>query len=137
MSATNFPDGTDDAHVQQPCWVIGLCAQWCGVCREYEPLFRQLAGRFPQARFAWLDVEDEDVAAALGEHDVETFPCVVAGCGERLFFNGPVLPQAGVLERMLQGWLAEAQAAKAGRPQSDEQALLRRLVQLLSRKPEA
>ena len=39
-------------------WVFCLCAQWCGTCREYQPLFDQLAINMPQARFVWVDVEE-------------------------------------------------------------------------------
>ena len=50
-------------------WVFCLCAQWCGTCREYQPLFDQLAINMPQARFVWVDVEEHD--ALLGELDIE------------------------------------------------------------------
>ena len=39
--------------------VACLCAQWCGVCRGYADVFAQVGARFPQARFMWVDVEDQ------------------------------------------------------------------------------
>lgn len=80
-------------------WVVCLCAGWCGVCRDYRAVFDQLAASHPEARFEWVDVEDEEDIP--GDLDVETFPTVLIADGEAARFLGPVLPQAGVLGRML------------------------------------
>ena len=82
-------------------WVVTLCAQWCGVCREYRSAFEELAGKWPQVRFEWVDVEDEE--ELVGSVDVETFPTVLIADGRVARFLGPVPPQAKVLDRMLQG----------------------------------
>jgi len=38
-------------------WLVGcLCAQWCGVCKDYRQGFEDLAASPPQARFVWLDI---------------------------------------------------------------------------------
>ena len=79
--------------------VICLCAEWCGVCREFRSAFEQAARAHPQLRFRWLDVEDE--ADALDDLDVETFPTLVIGSATTLHFAGPTLPQAAQLERLL------------------------------------
>lgn len=80
-------------------WVICLCAQWCGVCRDWRAAFEQAAGEHPHARFAWVDVEDE--AAAMGDVDVETFPTLLVGAANRPLFFGPVPPSAAGLQRLL------------------------------------
>jgi thioredoxin 1 len=80
-------------------WVICLCAGWCGVCREYRQLFERLGAAHPAVRFEWVDVEDED--ALVGDVDVETFPTLLIADGRNARFLGPLLPQAGVLERLL------------------------------------
>ncbi len=85
--------------VESPWLVVCLCANWCNVCNEYQPAFEALAAQHPQWRFAWLDVEDDE--EALGSLDVETFPSVLVGRAEGAVFWGPLLPQAGVLQRML------------------------------------
>lgn len=104
-------------------WVVCLCAQWCGVCQQYQSAFAQLAVQFPQMRFIWLDVEDrEDVA---GDLDIETFPSILVAEGEQARFLGPVLPQPGVLARMLQS-LAQDAGARPAEP-ALAQALLQRL----------
>ena len=80
-------------------WVVCLCASWCGVCRDYRVLFDALAQAHPDARFVWVDVEDqEDVA---GDLDVETFPTLLIADGQQARFLGPLLPQAAVLARLL------------------------------------
>lgn len=81
--------------------VLCLCAQWCGVCREFAPLFEQLRQAHPELAFRWLDVEDE--ADRLGDLDIETFPTLVISAGQTLRFAGPVVPQAAQLERLLRG----------------------------------
>ena len=80
-------------------WVACLCAQWCRVCGEYRLLFDTLAQAHPEARFVWVDVEDdEDIA---GDLDVETFPTLLIADGQWARFLGPLLPQAPVLARLL------------------------------------
>ena len=80
--------------------VTCLCAEWCDVCREYRPAFLALAQRFPQARFAWLDVEDD--AEAVGEREIENFPTVEVRRGEDRLFYGVLLPRPDHLARLLQ-----------------------------------
>ena len=80
--------------------VIGLCAAWCGTCRDYRALFEALAPSHPGVRFVWVDIEDEaDVA---GDLDVETFPTLLVADGQTARFLGPLLPQAAVLSRLLE-----------------------------------
>lgn len=85
--------------VQPAGVVICLCAEWCGVCREFKALFEQLRQAHPELAFRWLDVEDE--ADLLGDLDIETFPTLVISEGQTLRFAGPVVPQAAQLERLL------------------------------------
>jgi len=89
-------------------WVVCLCAEWCGACREYRPLFDQVARTHPQFRFAWVDVEDHaDIA---DDFDVETFPTLLIAGAEGTRFLGPMLPHAETLARML-GALRPPQAS--------------------------
>ena len=81
-------------------WVIvGLCAEWCGTCRDYRPLLAARAARSLDELHLWVDIEDE--ADALGDLDIETFTTLlVLNRGRPLFF-GPVLPQIDVVDRLL------------------------------------
>jgi thioredoxin len=79
--------------------VACLCAAWCGTCRDYRGIFEALQGRFPQAEFLWVDVEDD--ADWIGDLDVDNFPTLVVQRQEDVLFCGTVLPQAGIVERLL------------------------------------
>jgi thioredoxin 1 len=92
-------------HSATPLLVAGLCAQWCGTCREYQPLFeREAPGFGAQARFVWVDVEDH--AEVLGPLDVEDFPTLLIARGDQVLFFGTVTPHAQTLARLVQSALA-------------------------------
>ena len=91
-------------------WVVCLCAQWCRVCDAYHGLFAALALETPQARFVWVDVEDDEKIA--GDLDVETFPTLLIADGHHARFLGPLLPQAPVLARLLASLQADAPSAQ-------------------------
>jgi len=80
-------------------WVACLCADWCGTCRDYRPVFDEVAAQHPGMPFLWLDIEDQ--AELVGELDVETFPTLLIADGAALRFAGPLLPHAGTLSRLL------------------------------------
>ncbi|GAD21933.1 thioredoxin family protein [Acidovorax sp. MR-S7] len=109
--------------MREGLWVICLCAQWCDVCRQYRAGFEALAREWPGARFLWVDVEDEE--GVVGDVDVETFPTLLIGDGRGVRFLGPLLPQAGVLGRLLQGLGSKGFSPVADGP---AEALLRRIV---------
>ncbi len=92
-------------HSSPALTVACLCADWCGACREYRPLFDALALKFPQARFIWVDVEDE--ADVIDPIEVENFPTIlIASDGVPLFF-GTVLPHIETLQRLIQDKLTD------------------------------
>jgi thioredoxin 1 len=104
-------------------WVACLCAAWCGVCREWLPLFTAQARAHPHMRFAWVDVEDED--DAMGDMDIETFPTLLVARGDQVLFLGPIPPSATQFARMLSTLHAQPEPAAALTRGAD--ALLRRL----------
>lgn len=113
-------------------WVICLCAQWCGTCREYRAVFDAQAQAHPDMHCVWVDVEDEP--DLVGDLDVETFPTLLVGrvgaAGAALDFAGPLLPQPAILERLLAQVVAAPIAASAVPPGGDPEALavLRRVA---------
>lgn len=112
-----------------PWRVVCLCAAWCGVCREWKPLFDAAAAAFPALRFDWVDVEDE--ADALGDVDIETFPTLlIARGGEPLFF-GPLPPAQAQLERLIGSLLEHTEPARVA-PEAGP--LLQRLESRVLRK---
>jgi thioredoxin 1 len=99
--------------------VYCLCAEWCGVCREWRAIFDAQAAAHPGDRFAWIDVDAHEDVLDLVE--IETFPVLLIAEQGRVVFFGPMEPSAGMLGRLLE----RAQAA----PSADGEA--ERLLQSL------
>lgn len=99
--------------------VVCLCAQWCNVCEQYRSVFRQVQNNvqsdYPQARFVWMDIEDE--ADVLDPLDVENFPTLLMTMGDAPRFFGPITPQPQPLERLVRMALQDP----VGTPLADPQ----------------
>ena len=115
-----------------PVFVACLCAEWCGVCREYRFVFEQVQARIPEARFVWVDVEDQ--SDKVDPVEVDDFPTLLIAVGNEARFFGPMIPRADTLERMVREYLAQASSRLAAastsfvNPETD--ALLTRLLSL-------
>ena len=87
-----------------------LCAAWCRLCDDYQPMFERLGREIVEAQpglhLHWIDIEDE--ADLLGAFDVETFPTLVVVGSEGVRFAGPVTPQEDTLRRLLRHTVLEA-----------------------------
>ena len=92
---------------QATWWVACLCAAWCGVCRDWLPLFTAQARVRPGMHFAWVDVEDED--DAMGEVDIETFPTLLIARGDEVLYLAPIPPMASQFTRLLARLQAQPQ----------------------------
>ena len=102
------------APVCPPWTVVCLCAEWCGVCRDYGTTFARLAEEHADTAWRWLDVEDHaDVA---GDFDVETFPSLLVARGDQVCFLGPLTPHANVLARLLQTLRTDPGSGRASVP---------------------
>ena len=101
--------------------VACLCAAWCRTCDDYNRVFAVLQQHNPGCRFVWIDIEDK--AELVGDLEVETFPTLLIGVGHELRFIGPVTPQLGTAQRLLDSALAASMAA----PEPSALALLARL----------
>lgn len=75
-----------------------LCAQWCGVCRDYRPFVE--AQTTLDTQWVWVDVETH--ADLLGDLDVENFPTLLITEAGAVRFLGSVTPQPEVAQRLLQ-----------------------------------
>ena len=95
-----------------PLVVACLCAQWCSSCREYRATFDEVARRFPDARFLWIDIEDE--AALVDDIEVETFPTLLIAAGAEPRFLGPVAPHAESLAALVRAHAGDAVDAMPG-----------------------
>ena len=104
-------------------WVACLCAAWCGVCRDWLPLFTAQARSHPGMRFAWVDVEDED--ETMGDVDIETFPTLMVARGDEVLYLAPVPPLASQFTRLMARLQAQPRPDPGVPPEAN--ALLRRL----------
>lgn len=79
--------------------VYCLCAEWCGVCREWRAVFDAQAAAHPHDRFAWVDVDaHEEVLDAV---EIETFPVLLIAEQGRVLFFGAMQPSGAILARVL------------------------------------
>ncbi|MES2941359.1 MAG: thioredoxin family protein, partial [Pseudomonadota bacterium] len=86
-------------HSETDPWVVCLCADWCGLCRDYRQVLKQVAARYPASPFAWLDIEDQ--ADLVGDLDIETFPTLLVADEAGVLFLGTLTPHAETLARLL------------------------------------
>lgn len=106
-----------------PLLVACLCAQWCGTCCEYQPLFEQLQVQFPTVRFLWIDIEDQ--ADLVDPIEVENFPTLLIARDNQTLFFGTVTPHLQTLERLVRNTLEPGTNALA--PDAQRDALAQRL----------
>lgn len=117
---------TQETSASSTLWrVVCLCAEWCGVCRDYQRAFEMLAEDHPGVQFQWVDVEDDE--AFVGDVDVETFPTLLIAQGQQARFFGPLLPQSGVLDRLLRSLAEQGLRDDIGDPVA--QTLLARMIE--------
>jgi thiol-disulfide isomerase/thioredoxin len=85
-----------------PLLVACLCAGWCTTCEAYREVFAQSAREHPQARFVWVDIEDESDALGDAALDIENFPTLlIVRDGEPCFY-GTVLPHGATVSRLVE-----------------------------------
>lgn len=84
----------------EPLRVACLCAQWCGVCRDWQPQFAALAAQLPAAQLLWVDVED--AADLLEGYEPENFPVLAVQRGADLLYCATLPQQAAVWRRLIE-----------------------------------
>jgi thioredoxin 1 len=88
--------------------VVALCAEWCGTCREFRPIFDALAAATPGVRFVWIDIEDKpDI---IGDLEIATFPTLGVLRGGVPVHFGPTEPHRPVVERLLRALMQNPSA---------------------------
>jgi len=75
--------------------VVDYSAPWCGPCRRIEPVYAQLAARYPAAKFVHVNCEGGEANAALSrEAQIRGFPTFqfFTGMTRAEEFSGAVRP---------------------------------------------
>ncbi|AGF47083.1 Thiol-disulfide isomerase [Candidatus Kinetoplastibacterium desouzaii TCC079E] len=65
-----------------------LCAEWCGICREYKSKFHELSEKMTEHYFYWIDVEEN--IDLINDEDITDFPTILIQNRRKIFFLGPV-----------------------------------------------
>lgn len=103
------PERMSASHVQlaaREFLMVCLCAEWCGVCREYRSGFEEVARQFPMLPCFWVDIEEH--ADALGDLEVENFPTLLIKRRQWVLFYGSMPPAAEHLRRTLAVFLEQS-----------------------------
>jgi thiol-disulfide isomerase/thioredoxin len=114
---------TSNAPTPEPLLVACLCAQWCDTCKDYAALFNGLQADFPEARFRWIDIEDE--SELVDPIEVENFPTLLIATGGQARFFGTLMPHIETLKRLVQ---SHAGDSGPSRLPANAQALTQRIV---------
>ncbi|WP_127958458.1 thioredoxin family protein [Serratia microhaemolytica] len=80
--------------------VVGLCAAWCNNCEGWKKTLNTLAANHPTDCFVWLDIDEHPDMVA--EVDLDVLPVLLIQQPEQVCYLGPVTPEPGVTERLLQ-----------------------------------
>lgn len=77
-----------------------LCANWCGVCREFEPVFKETVLGSTAFKAHWIDIEEfpewEDRV------NIDSFPTLhVENIEGKVLFSGSIEPDGDHLTRIL------------------------------------
>jgi thiol-disulfide isomerase/thioredoxin len=107
----------------EPLLVACLCAQWCGTCKDYAPLFQSLQADFPGATFRWIDIEDE--SELVDPIEVENFPTLLIATSGQARFFGTITPHVETLKRLIQ---SHAGNSGPSRLPTDVQTLAQRVA---------
>lgn len=79
--------------------VVCLCAAWCYVCNDFQPVVARMALADGANRYLWLDIEDD--AAFADAIEVDDFPTFAVFRGGAPLFFGVSRPRDGAVARML------------------------------------
>lgn len=55
-------------------WLVDFWAEWCGPCKQMEPIVEELSGEMDGVNFGKVDVEEnQDLATSHGVRSIPTF----------------------------------------------------------------
>lgn len=67
--------------------VVDFWADWCGPCKEMDPVLVELANQFPEIKFVKIDIDENELQKAY--YDVRGLPAI-------LFFKNGVMERSQI-----------------------------------------
>ena len=127
IAASEMPESVQPE--SEPLLVACLCAQWCGVCRDYAPVMSRTLATLgaPAVHPVWIDIEDDD--EVVGDLDVQNFPTLLMLRGDTLCGSVSLVSEDAPALRHLAGpWLASLWIAPDLRRQGLGAMLVRHVI---------
>ena len=88
-------DPNDPANPANNCLAVIVCADWCGVCRNFKTIVKDFHG----CRVTWIDLDDFEELP--GSPEIETFPTVIVVKDAAVLFIGAIKPNKESLEGII------------------------------------
>jgi thioredoxin 1 len=104
MTTTTLTTDNHDETVAEGIVLIDFWADWCGPCKQFEPVYERVSERHPDITFAKVDTDDQvELANSYGVQSIPTL--VIYRDGIPLFGQPGALPEAA-----LEDLISQAQA---------------------------
>ena len=96
MSTTNLTlDSFESAVSAEGIAIVDFWAEWCGPCKNFGPIFEEVADANPDVTFAKVDTEvEQQLAGSLGIMSIPTV--MIFRDGIQLFAQPGALPKAAL-----------------------------------------
>ena len=91
LTAENFNEVAE----KNPILVIDFWAPWCGPCRQFAPIYEEVAGEYPDIAFGKVNTEEQQDIA--GYFKIQSIPTVmIIREGVIVFAQPGMLPKEGL-----------------------------------------
>ncbi len=91
LTAENFNDVAE----KNPILIIDFWAPWCGPCRQFAPIYEEVAGEYPDIAFGKVNTEEQQDIA--GYFNIQSIPTVMIIREGVIVFSQPgMLPKEGL-----------------------------------------
>lgn len=91
LTAENFNDVAE----KNPILIIDFWAPWCGPCRQFAPIYEEVAGEYPDIAFGKVNTEEQQDIA--GYFKIQSIPTVmIIREGVIVFAQPGMLPKEGL-----------------------------------------